>query len=485
MKKYFLIFLLFFSAKAFSQVPATSGYLLTKSNGAISIGTEVNTAPVTVANFSTSFVTPQAGTILHLVSDAVTNGRASFDTYNNTSIAGSNYQGRRARGTASSPLPPNADDVLVAIGADGYGVDSFTNISVGSMNIRANATFTNTSKPTYVSFTTTPSGSITQAERLRIKPDGQIQLFGYGSGTFTGTPTKVLQVDANGNIIEGNIGGSASWGSITGTLSSQTDLQTALDAKLATNGNGSSLTGLTATQVGLGNVTNESKATMFTNPTLTGEVSLPAATTTTSPANVPSGTLETTPEAGDVLEYDGNAIYATTDAGNRGVISVDNLIRLDAAYALTNSVAEQKIFNTTANGRLTLETGTYFFESVISVSGMSATSGNAAFDLLGAGGATIGTVLYHVTGVDGNANTAATQTGSTSTNAQTPASMVTAGTGTALQASIRGTFEITVAGTIVPSITLVTASAATVAAGSYFRVRRIGSTSAGTVGQWD
>lgn len=39
---------------------------------------------------------------------------------------------------------------------------------------------------------------------------------------------------------------------------------------LAPGGNGSGLSGLTASQVGLGNVTNESKATMFTSPTFTG-----------------------------------------------------------------------------------------------------------------------------------------------------------------------------------------------------------------------
>lgn len=81
----------------------------------------------------------------------------------------------------------------------------------------------------------------------------------------------------NGNTLLGSgnlvIGGSTSWGGITGTLSDQTDLQTALNLKLAANGNGSSLTGLTASQVGLGNVTNESKATMFTSPTFTGTVS--------------------------------------------------------------------------------------------------------------------------------------------------------------------------------------------------------------------
>lgn len=42
---------------------------------------------------------------------------------------------------------------------------------------------------------------------------------------------------------------------------------------LAANGDGSLLSGITATMVGLGNVTNESKATMFTSPAFTGTVS--------------------------------------------------------------------------------------------------------------------------------------------------------------------------------------------------------------------
>jgi len=49
---------------------------------------------------------------------------------------------------------------------------------------------------------------------------------------------------------------------------------------LLTNGDGSALTGLTASQVGLGNVTNESKATMFSSPTFTGAVTLPNSTVT-------------------------------------------------------------------------------------------------------------------------------------------------------------------------------------------------------------
>ena len=60
--------------------------------------------------------------------------------------------------------------------------------------------------------------------------------------------------------------GESAWGTITGTLANQTDLQTALDGKqvagsyLAPNGNGGSLTGLTKTQVGLANVDNTADA---------------------------------------------------------------------------------------------------------------------------------------------------------------------------------------------------------------------------------
>lgn len=238
----------------------------------LSIGTTANTAPITATNFSSAFPNPQTGTMVHLVSDAVTNGRISFDTYN-TSSSGSNYQGRKGRGSAGSPSSPIADDILVAVGGDGYGETGFHNISLGGTTLRSEGTMTDASAPTYFTISTTPTGTITQTERLRVLSTGQVRLLSYGSNTFTGTPTKSLQVDANGNIIEGALGGSASWGGITGTLSDQTDLQTALNTKLATNGNGSSLTGLTASQVGLGNVTNESKATMFTSPTFTGTVS--------------------------------------------------------------------------------------------------------------------------------------------------------------------------------------------------------------------
>jgi hypothetical protein len=197
-----------------------------------------------------------------------------------------------------------------------------------------------------------------------------------------------------------------------------------------------------------------------------------------------AGTLLTTAEVG-ALELDANCLYGCSDAGNRGVIPLYHYCRLASTYTLTSQIAAQKLFNASANGRLTLETGTYMFQSQFSISGLSATTGNGQFGLLGAGSATLGSILYHVVGIDGASGTAATQTGCTAVGATTPASMVTGGTNAVLNATLMGTFAVTVAGTIVPSIALVTAAAGVVAIGSYFLCYRIGSTSSASVGQWD
>lgn len=60
----------------------------------------------------------------------------------------------------------------------------------------------------------------------------------------TGNANKYLQVNGTENGFQYGSGGTAAWGGITGTLSNQTDLQDALDAKSAT-GHNHSLTNLT------------------------------------------------------------------------------------------------------------------------------------------------------------------------------------------------------------------------------------------------
>lgn len=58
-------------------------------------------------------------------------------------------------------------------------------------------------------------------------------------------------------------------------------------------------------------------------------------------------------------------------------------------------------------------------------------------------------------------------------------------TGVTMGARITGTFRVTTAGTIIPSISLVTAAAAVVIAGSCFRIWRAGAENVNSVGAWD
>lgn len=197
-----------------------------------------------------------------------------------------------------------------------------------------------------------------------------------------------------------------------------------------------------------------------------------------------AGTLLTTAEAG-ALELDANALYGTTDAGNRGVIPIEHIIRQDSTYTLTSQTTAQQVFNASTNGRITLETGTYMFEALIALTSMSATSGNATFDLSGT--ATLGAILWLGFGRDIAADGATgTLAGSWSADATLVAApLITAGTATAALFKLQGTFEVTAAGTLQLRILLQTAAAAVVSAGSFLRLRRVGSTSLTTVGQWD
>jgi len=217
-----------------------------------------------------------------------------------------------------------------------------------------------------------------------------------------------------------------------------------------------------------------------------GELELSAGNTADAAVLFQEGNLQTTPADGS-LEMDSDAFYGTTDAGNRGHIPVKHFIRADATRTFASNTNQQAIFTTPTNGRLTLETGVYQFEGLIAMTSMSGTSGNGKFSLLGAGSATLDAILWQAIGNDVVAEATAAATGGSwhVIATQTAVNITTAGAGTGICFVVKGTFEVTGAGTIVPSFAQTTAAAAIVSIGSYIEFSRVGSTTAKSVGQWD
>jgi hypothetical protein len=217
-----------------------------------------------------------------------------------------------------------------------------------------------------------------------------------------------------------------------------------------------------------------------------GDVVGPAGATDNAVARYDATTGKLLQDSRMFVDDDGRVTNKINSNANEGVITAEHWIKQSADYTLTSTTAEQKMFNTTTNGRLTLPVGTYFFDCQLQLTTRSATSGNVAFDFKGAGTATIDQIMYHVIGYDAsNPAAVGTMSGCGAISQQSAVSMVTAATGTGVHASIRGTFRVTVAGTIIPSLSLLTAAAAVVKTGTHFRCWRASDDSTHSVGAWD
>lgn len=220
--------------------------------------------------------------------------------------------------------------------------------------------------------------------------------------------------------------------------------------------------------------------------TLTSSLTLAAGTTTLAPLTLQPGTNMTTPADG-AFEMDANVLYFTHDLGNRGVIPNTQLIRADATRTFTSNTSQQAIFTTPASGSISLETGCYMFEGLIAMTSMStAGSTNGKFSIIGAGTATLGSILWIALGRDLTVNATGASAGASlhDVATQTGADIVTPATNGSMGVIVQGTFEVTVAGTIIPSFAQTAAAAAVVSVGSYIQVNRVGSTTLTSIGQW-
>jgi len=205
---------------------------------------------------------------------------------------------------------------------------------------------------------------------------------------------------------------------------------------------------------------------------------LDAGTVSAAPLLFTSGTNLTTPAAG-AEEFDGTCFYATAAASTRQVVDTEQVIVQAAAYTLTNTTALQKVFNASANGAVTLAIGTYFFESIYNITGMS--SSQPGVNIAFCGTAVIGSIAYKADSTD---NVGANGSGGYFTVA-TSSVIVSSYIVTNINIRTRGVVRVTTGGTFIPQIGFSTAtSGTTIAINSWFRIWPLGGSAVATVGNW-
>jgi len=288
--------------------------------------------------------------------------------------------------------------------------------------------------------------------------------------------------DSNDDLL--TVGDGASRKVMVDTTTAQTLTNKTLTTPvIASISNTGTLTLPSSTDTLVGRATTDTLSNKtLASPSTTGTVTLAAGTATTAPLKFVAGVNLSTAAAG-ATEYDGAVFYGTTAANSRGIWPVEHFMVLTSTNTLSSQTAAQPIFDGgggTTNGALTLPIGTYFFECAFSLTSMSSSSGSFGFAF--GGTATISQSWRSSAAKPSALATATAMEQAFSTTANT--ALATANTNTNGMAYINGVLRVTVAGTIVPQVSLGVAAAAVVGLDSYFRAYQVGNASAAYVGNW-
>lgn len=98
---------------------------------------------------------------------------------------------RKANGTPEAPTAVTSNQVLGKFGVFGYGASVFSANQIGSIALIAAENFTDTDNGTHIAFYTTPIGSSSESEVLRITESGNI-----GLGTTTPNQSAKLEINS-------------------------------------------------------------------------------------------------------------------------------------------------------------------------------------------------------------------------------------------------------------------------------------------------
>jgi hypothetical protein len=473
--------------------------------------TSYDTAWLTLpANYITSVTAPLAVTAGNLAVDLsayLTTATAAstyqtiagMSSYLTSATAASTYAviaaGQPTSGTVGQVLTKNSgtnydSSWATLVPGDRYLTSSTTSNTIGN----GTKSFTIGTGLSY-----TPTQSITVAFDASNHMHGEVLTYNSGTGA--------LSVDINHHTGSGtytawtvNVAGvvpvaSIVWGDITGTLGNQTDLATALNAKLAsadaattyapiasptftgtvTIPPGASISGFAplASPALTGNVTittNSAGAALFIEQTgagniltlhdqatdtnfvaidANGKVNTVVADATTAGLNVPHGVAPTSPVNGDIWTTT-TALFARVNASTKQMMTLSDTQTVSGSITFSN--ASQTLGNSTATGTINVASGATISASTKTLNiGTGGVSGSTTTTILGPvlgastttiGGTTAASTLNLATGATLTATTKAVNIGTSGVAGSTTNIAIGSTTGTStttLQGNIAAT----------------------------------------------
>lgn len=147
------------------------------STGNVGIGTPAPGAKLVVSQNAAALPTPPSFTVMQFANADSSSTRLLLDTFQ----ANGNYTARRANNTAATPQALAINDQILLLTAIGYGATAYSSGGRAQIGMEATQAWTDTNQGTRMIFLTTPDGSTTIAERMRIDQSGNI---GVGTTTF-------------------------------------------------------------------------------------------------------------------------------------------------------------------------------------------------------------------------------------------------------------------------------------------------------------
>ena len=221
---------------------------------------------------------------------------------NTTQIATTAYVKAQAYATLASPTFTGTVTIPAGASITGYLTTSSAASTYQTLSGMSSYLTTSTAASTYQTLSGMSSYLTTSAAASTYQPIGSY---------LTDAPSDGNEyVRKNAAWAVASAGGGVAWGAITGTLSSQTDLQTALDAKLALAG-GTMTGGLTLSATGI----IFSDATTLTTAPAGSALAANQLTNAVVTANPTAGPTA----SGDVLQYNGTDLIWAAGGGGGGV----------------------------------------------------------------------------------------------------------------------------------------------------------------------